>query len=245
MASVSQPRTRSDKMLDELLAAINGLKATQVTKEHFDNKLDHLETRLNDHQQQLTSIDTRLKAVESTSTDPGMIYKELYDQECRKSNVIIFNFPELPSSTKKADYYKKEINQIYRCFNKMGIVSSNDNKVNMRILRLGKASCPEKPRPLRITFKNKDVKEKVLALAHNLRGDEAWGSIVITDDLTKKQQEMGKVERQRLLTLAETKNSERTADDNSKEVEWKVIGSYGRHNLRLHKFRKRVEEEDD
>ena len=182
--------------LEHVMKAITDIKDKQITKEYFDGKFAKLEEAVRGHGTNITSIENHLIAVESNTTDLSIIYKELYEKERRKNNVVLFNFPELPSSTPTSTYYKKEKLQINECFAKMGIYGCSNDQVKMSIRRLGKPANPGctlmKPRPLKITFTNSVVRDEVLAAAIGLKGDETWGDVVITADLTKKQQEMEK-----------------------------------------------------
>ena len=219
----------------EILKQLAGLYEKQVTKKHFDDEVSSIKSTLQQHEERFNDIESRLSAVESTTSNPDAIYKELYDQECRKSNIVVFKFPEQSNHQNKKEYYKREYNQVKELFIDMKLIDSVNDTIKMKLYRLGKTPNTDQPRPLKIMFTNNEIKNEVFCAAKCLKGHPKWGKVTICCDLTKKQLALGKERRAALLTEAKAKNDERSTDDMEKGIEWKVFGNYGRFNLRLQK----------
>ena len=219
----------------QILEQLAGLSENQVTKRHFDDEITGIKSTLQKHEDRFNAMEDRLAAVESTTSNPDMIYKELYDQECRKSNIVVLNFPEQNNHQNKREYYIQEHKQVKEMFTDMEIIDSVNDTIKMRLYRLGKTPNNDKPRPLKIIFRNNEIKNEVFSAVKHLKGNPKWRKVNICCDLTKKQLALGKEKRAALLLEAQTKNDERTADDIDKGIEWKVYGNYGRCNLRLQK----------
>lgn len=228
-------------MSREILKQLKDIKDNQVTKEYFDEKVSNLENKIKDHDQKFETIEQRLTDVESTSLNQNTLYRELYEQESCKNNVIIFNFPEQSSSISKKKQRENEHKEMMKMFADMGIISNRvKDSVKMKMFRLGKDQLQDKIRPIKIIFRNRMTKEEVMSAAYELRNNDGWEDIVITDDLTKKQRELASIMRNELLEKAATKNEQRTEKEIEDGVEWKVRGSFGRHNLRLVKVKPEI-----
>ena len=78
-----------------------------------------------------------------------------------------------------------------------------------------------------------EVRNQIFSAAKNLKGNTKWKNVSIAPDLTKIQQKLGKKKREELLSLANTKNSERNQRDIDNGYEYKVIGNYGQGTLRM------------
>ena len=241
-------RGRSQDSIDKQLKAI--LK-NMLTKEHFDDEMSSIKTKLDEHEEKIKDMDERLEKVEngSTSASPDAVLTEIHDQDSRKKNVIIFKLPEHVSGNSKAQTYKKELKLITELCADMGIIDSVNDTINVRFSRLGKIPNPAKPRPMKVIFRYTAIREQVFIAVANLKGIERWKNISITPDLTKAQMQLSKTKRNALLQLAKTRNELRTEEDIASGVEFKVVGHYGHGNLRIHKFKRTVviadEEEDE
>ena len=108
-----------------------------------------------------------------------------------------------------------------------------DDEIQFRFYRLGKRIDIQNPRPLKLMFNHSGIKEQIFAAAKNLKGLEKWKHVSIASDLTKKQQELGKLKREEFLQEAIDKNNKRSDADINEGVEYKVMGSYGLGTLRV------------
>ena len=219
----------------EILKQLAALSDNQVTKQHFDDELSGIKSTLQVHENRISSIEERLTAVENTATNSDAIYKELYDQERRKSNIVIFKLPEQDDQRNKKQLFKKEYEQVKEMLIDMELLDSINDNIKMRLFRIGKTYNKEQPRPLKVIFRNNEIKEQVFSSVKHLKGNPKWINVNICCDLTKQQQALGKAKRAELLNEAKAKNDNRSTDEIEKGVEWRVLGNYGRFNLRLQK----------
>ena len=220
----------------EILKQLEALSQNQVTKQHFDGELGEIKSTLQAHEDRLSNIEGRLDAVESTTSNSDTMYKELYEQECRKSNIIAFNFPEQDKQLSKKETFEKEYEQVKEMLVDMKLLDTEHDNIKMRLFRIGKPLGTDRPRPLKLMFRSKEIKDQVFASVRYLKDHPKWENINICCDLTKKQQALGKAKRAELLMEAKTKNDKRSTVEIQKGVEWKVFGNYGRFNLRLQKI---------
>lgn len=220
---------------------INALLDNQVTKKYFDDRLKKLEDRIDHQETKLVEVDTRLQTVESSvALLPDNIYTEMQDQELRKKNIMIFNLPE-PISNDKKDRFKQE-NEIVRNILIDIEATTQNQQVHMKLLRLGKATADDKIRPLRVTFRSAEFRERVLMLRRNLKDHESWTDISIAPDLTKIQQNLSKRKRNEMIVKAAANNSKLSDEEKQNGIEWKVLGSYMSGNLRLAKVTQQPQE---
>ena len=89
----------------------------------------------------------------------------------------------------------------------LNLITEGDIKYNM--MRLGRAK-PESVRPLKVTFRNSIIKDRVLDCCPNLKGKEKWAGISIVPDLTKTQRKLAKQEREKLKAKVIKNNEERS-----------------------------------
>ena len=90
-----------------------------------------------------------------------------------------------------------------------------------------------KPRPLRIILENNIIRNNILTNAKNLKGKHSWKGISIVPDMTKMQQNLSKLHRDKLLMDAQKRNRELGLDNIDNGVEYKVIGHYALGTLRM------------
>ena len=80
--------TRSKAQEDVLMKQLNEVlenQKSQLTKEHFDSKINSIKNTLKEHDEEIASIKARLDVVENQpSWNSDETYKELYEQEIRK-----------------------------------------------------------------------------------------------------------------------------------------------------------------
>ena len=233
-SSGTQPITNND-----LAEQLSQVLASMVTRQHFDQTMQEASARLDAHDQQLDALDERLVAVEETTTNSNDMYQELYQRKCRENNIIIFKLPEQHVAGNSKDSFKKDEQQLNKLFTDMKLLSDEDDKLDIkRMYRLGKfSSTATSPRPVIVTFKHSDVKEQIFAAVKNLKGIDKWSNVSIADDMTKTQQKLAKKMRGELLKEAQGKNDSRTEDDIMNGIEYKVMGSYGRCNLRVQRIK--------
>ena len=221
MGSRATMNTINDKL--ELL--INN----QITKEHFEETIGRMEKRIDKNGKVIKAINTKVNNLETMPTD---IYTEIHDQEQRKRNIIIFKLNEHEGIMDKKERRNKEKETIGKLLHDMTDLNLlAEGNINYRIFRVGKDTA-KKSRPLKVSFDNSFIRDRVLDCCKNLKEKEEWQGISIVPDLTKIQQDLSKQTRAKLKQKANEKNDNR-ADDEIDTFEWKVVGHYGLGNLRL------------
>ena len=224
-----------EDILSKQLAEILENQKSQLTKDHFDSEVNAIKDTLRDHTNEINQIKTRLEAVENRpDNDPNGIYKELYEQEVRKNNIIIFKMPEQTVGN-KLETSNKERQAINEMFMDMKLIDTEDDEISFRFTRLGKNPNTDNPRPLKIIFNNCLVKGQIFKAAKNLKGLGRWKKVSITGDMTTKQRELRKIKWQELQKEANNKNNARTENDIEQGLVYKVLGNYGTGNLRVQK----------
>ena len=225
--------TRSKAADDAILKKLQAMSEVMLTKDHFDNEIQAVNEKLDAHDKRFEDIENRLTKVESNNIDyANDVYTEMHEQEKRKNNIIIFKLPEQDMELTKIDIWRKDKEVVTDLLTDMKLLDENGDNINMRISRLG-TIAENKMRPMRITFRNMEVRNQIFSAAKNLKGNTKWKNVSIAPDLTKIQQKLGKKKREELLSLASTKNSERNQRDIDNGYEYKVIGNYGQGTLRM------------
>ena len=225
--------TRSKAADDAILKKLQAMSEVMLTKDHFDNEIQAVNEKLDAHDKRFEDIENRLTKVESNNIDyANDVYTEMHEQEKRKNNIIIFKLPEQDMELTKIDIWRKDKEVVTDLLTDMKLLDENGDNINMRISRLG-TIAENKMRPMRITFRNTEVRNQIFSAAKNLKGNTKWKNVSIAPDLTKIQQKLGKKKREELLSLASTKNSERNQRDIDNGYEYKVIGNYGQGTLRM------------
>ena len=217
--------------LQSLNEKLNVLLSTQVTKEHFDDKLQNLEEKVKGQEERLIEVDKKVEKIENEM--PDNIYTELHDQELRKKCAIIFGLPEQNCNNEKERRIKdKETTmELIDALNDIDLISEGD--IHFGVLRLGKYKADSiKPRPVKVSFSTCTIRDIVLSCCKNLKGKSEWNGVSIVPDLTKIQQKLSVAKRARLLKEADEKNNGRNSDEVNK-FQYKVLGHYGLGNLRI------------
>ena len=179
--------TRSKAADDAIMKQLREMSSNMLTKVHFDDEMKAIDKKLKEHDEKIKDIDQRLTQVETTPINyADDIYKELYDQEVRKNNIIIFKMPEQNTEgINKSNVLEKEKEAVTNLFADMELIDAVDDRVSMRVYRIGNSTSP-KPRPLRVILHHSDIRRQVFNAAKNLKGNTKWKKVSISPDLTKK-----------------------------------------------------------
>lgn len=223
--------------LESLNTMLKELLSKQVTKEHFDSEIGKMNKKIEKQEKKINNVTTRLEKMENDSKKMiNEIYQEIYEQDQRKKNVIIFGLQEQRNENDKVEIRKKEQENVINLLTDMKVFGPDDECIYMRTYRLGRLNpMAEKPRPLKIELGSFIIRDQVFLHAKNLKGNKKWQKISIVPDLTKTQLCTAKAKRKELLASATKKNNELSSEDEENEVEWKVLGNYSLGNLRLQK----------
>ena len=113
------------------------------------------------HDQQIAEMDERLLIVEATKeTYADGVYKEMHDQEKRKTSVIIFSLDEQNQQLAKKDIFKKDKLAVKSLFTDMKLLDPTGDNINMRVSRIGQYD-EGKTRPIRVALTNAEVKNEI------------------------------------------------------------------------------------
>ena len=88
-------------------------------------------------------------------------------------------------------------------------------------------AATDKPRPLRVGFRNESMQSTFVEAARELSEKPGWKNVSVVPDLTPAQQ----AERKRLLAEAKKRNDELEADEEPKNFRWRVAGKRGEERL--------------
>lgn len=177
----------------------------QRVKEHFDRKFDK---SCVDGEGKLSFAGVVAKEVENKMAEVEQVteqFREDRDVALRSNNIILYRIPESDFVTfrTRIGEDRKFIDEL--CNDALGVSLADDDITNM--YRLGRrpddaAQRSAKPRPLLVTFRDAQVKRRIMANVACLRDtSERYSHIGISHDLTPKQ----RVENKTLLDNAKQK----------------------------------------
>ena len=236
-SSVNKKSTIASKSSEENLIFPNKLSSLTI-----DVGEDKVAKRISSKEAHETTGKTK-----EAETDFELAVKEMDDREKRKSEIIIFNLPELnlkahegssstttntgagPSTTisNVFDYDRKVVRDIFKEF---GIA---DNMCLPKYLRrIGTQDKNESvrdsnPRPLIVSFYTQQEKELILSKTKLLKGSEAFRNVRIRANWTMKQREQAKKE----IALAKERNEERYMLSKNQKWVWTSLGVIRRKKI--------------
>jgi hypothetical protein len=148
--------------------------------------------------------------------------EEERERKARELNVIVHGLEEChDSALSGADKMKIDVEQCVEAFRAMDLgVEANEVKFCRRVGARGETS-----RPLIVGFYNHNVRNRILRA--DWRGMEPEMSV--GPDMTKKQRE----EEAQIWKDLETKNNNRTEEERSKNLKWRMVGQKGERRLIL------------
>lgn len=150
------------------------------------------------------------------------------EKKQRACNIIIHGIPDLNSADKNE--VKQYDDNVVKCF-----LEDIGLEVNCKSsYRLGKKTeiVEQSKRPMKIVMQNEQDKDKIMMNLKNLKGNEKYKGVSVTDDHTIKERNTIKewVEKARAANAAESPDS---------AYEWKVRGS-PKNGMKLKKLKKRA-----
>ena len=238
--SADQPKDFTNainKRFETFKKNIKASLTTQIANSHakLDKKL--ADALINHHADITTSATEAIKR----STTPAREFKEIMreqrdeqmaeenDKRRRASNIIVHGLKELPENS--SDNKEHDSNLIKTLLSDIGL--NTDFKSFFRLgKRSGEASTQR--RPLKITMINESDKDRVLASLSNLKGNDNYIGVSITEDYSLKERELIKSFSQRAKDANENEGG-------NPQFIWRVRGT-PKNGLFLKKFRKRVTE---
>ena len=217
-----------EKVVDE---NTKGVKTNKDNVETIRSELDLVKTDT----AKIASMESALSIVQAAvlNIDKAKLVTEVSEMSAiehnerkyRDKNIVIYNFQEPPASIMVGKLRKEEDSKaIDVLFKDM----KNDMSISENVLkfaRLGEKK-DDKSRPLLISFKKIDEKNKMFSTAKNLKNNSKYVKMSITPDVTKQQR------REDILIEkeAEELNNKRTPEE-AKNWEWKLRGLQGEKTM--------------
>ena len=227
------PCESSSEALDNKIKEVNA-KVDEVKKDvkeigdrqdSADLREQVRDTRVDKQDTEIAALRERLARLEADSGNH--ILGEIDDRKLREQNVIIHGIPELQNDSIQA---KKEADQatLQYLLDTLGlnINVSTDVKFCRRRGKVEEGDNQGDPRPLLVGFRYQRDQETVLANSWRLSKvkDKATRDVNIVRDLTDRERK-----RERDLVLdVKNKNLQRSDDEQSKNLVYKVVGERGR-----------------
>ena len=208
----------------------------------FEIKQKELEDALLANQRQTSSNTERLDAVEkdinevkqASRKDREDVVKkattkwsrEMMERDSRKGNIVVYGLNEPPVSIKAGHERQARDKTITAdLFDALRVeVQEEDVKYAVRVGKLTEAAAT-KPRPLKIGFRNQDVREQIFKNAKNLPSTP-FHSVSIVPDLTDQQREDDK----EIFEEAKKMNDEMSEEDAENFI-YRCIGRRGERTI--------------
>ena len=171
---------RLETKMDQILATL-GEKASKAD-------MDNLEKRVSDNTKELAELKAKQQEGASGGTDISKCLNEMAERESRKNNVVMFKVPESMAD----DIEARIMHHLELAKSLLAKLQLNIEISKEQVRRLGKkTNDKDKPRPMRVTFKEEDDKRKILKAASQIK-DKAKDcprlkEIIVKPDLTPHQ----------------------------------------------------------
>lgn len=156
---------------------------TEITK--LNSRINHLEQ----------ATEKQVQTLGSTSNSED-IFKEYYERETRKKNVIIFGQPESNHNVNMQQTDKDSVTKI------LSHICPHVNTSNIKVVRLGKkipSANADRPRPIKLMLGDSSISSEIFRRSLELKLMPEFKHLTITSDKTPKQQMEYKNIRQQLL----------------------------------------------
>ena len=205
--------TTRDAQHDEMMLALKNM----------NDKLTSVESKVDKSEKSVADIQRRVDAVEQhiTASDSAT-YKELYDIEAKRSNIILFGLPE-PERTGTSSQKEQDAKVVDGIFEHL----TGEKKAFEIKFRIGKKQ-DDKPRPILVNLRDMHSKDEILSKTNALRDHPLWKTVYIQPDFTKKQQEYNRELEAQLKSTAESRNSELK---NGEQWRWVLRGKWTQRHL--------------
>ena len=155
----------------------------------LEAKVINLEDKLESQKAQwprleTNKMDTRQQQSSQEQMEPDTVISEIYDRKRRENNLVMYGVAKSKSSvtTERIEHDRKWAVDFMRA---CGI--SAEDKI-YEAYRIG-GIRPDKPRPMRLKFTDIKPKIDIFRNLKNLKGNEAYSSVRVANDLTKKERE--------------------------------------------------------
>ena len=175
-------------------------------------------------------MEATVEDIQGNKTSGTQVFEELAERERRSTNVVIYDVQENSSQDRRVRE-ERDYSGLLQLFKVIEV------DVNLDCVKLVRREGEKKEgvdRPLKVVFRKKDDRDKVLSNSFMLARsrEEVWKKVSIKADLTQKQRDL---ERD-LEKSAASKNLTRTREEKEERRAWKVVGKRGEKVLRLVKL---------
>lgn len=204
-----------NEMMARELAELKGIVSTV---EETTDEIKTTQSTIVAEQTQLKDDHTVLKAKVDNLSEISVTDEELEDRLSRISNIIIHNLPE-SKKPEAADRWKNDKEKVENlCRNVLHVNNVNvENVLRLGNGKSGKSNDNKSPCPLRVTFSQRSMRDKVLKSSGALKDHNGeFKSISIREDRTPFQRD-----RMRFL-VKEVQRMQEEADRNGEDKVWKV-----------------------
>jgi hypothetical protein len=199
--------------INDLLKSVNDIKATQskiisMVKQQSE-KLTGLTTKVEDLVLRMDSlaadneslksrvacVEDKMTSLQQSSADPNSVIgnnliNEMVDRQSRANNIILFNLPEVHSDTINPISDESILNELLKLL-LLDIHYTHISRVGIK--------DASKPRPLKITFSNRNDAFQVFSNQKKLKSNPTWSHLHFASDRTKMQRDFMSKLRQELL----------------------------------------------
>ena len=162
--------------------AIPGVKQVMIMVSNIKDSYDEMKIKLNRIENKMNESCTELMV--DHKIDQAL--HDFKERELRKNNLILYNLPESTAETGEArkEEEAKAVGKFCECLDSEDIPDD--------IVRLGerKTENGAKPRPVKVTFNNENIKRKILTNSKKLRDVSEFKKVTLTPDYTFRQRKM-------------------------------------------------------
>ena len=217
--------------LSQFKANYNELKAVlsqvQNNLKETDTRVQVLEDSKATSSARMDRMEATVKDMQQNSSSGSEVFEELAERERRSTNIIIHEVEESKSTDKKTRE-ERDMGGLLQLFKEIKVNTTLDD---VKLIRREGEKKEGESRPLKVVFRKKEDRDRVLANAFNLAksNDEVWRKVSLKSDLTKKQRNL---ERE-LEKTAASKNLTRSQEEVQEKRAWKVVGKRGERVMRL------------
>lgn len=208
--SASSPSVTNDDKFNKLIDMFNDLKSSQnkiilslnscresiksqdKKLSSFDSKFDLISNQITSVMEENKSLKSRIEQLESKlssveqsqsnthSINQEGFFSEFMDRQSRSRNIILFNLPDLSTSS---DVHINDVSLIDEMFNIIGISTKP-----LSVHRLGKPSS--KPRPIRIVMPSPPDVFQILKVKRQLLNVDKFKTVRVSSDQTLQQRKL-------------------------------------------------------
>jgi hypothetical protein len=214
-ASAARLEERMNALEGRFMEVENRVVRNEAVVQEATRKVDDVERRQTRLEQEMEKERERMRRERA---------EEMRERDIRRKNVIMHRVGEAGEEVKAAEERRAwDLESCDNIFKALNMSLTSDTAVRF-CRRVGEKGAG--PRPLVVGFRREEQKEDVLEQAKNLRNTQ-FAEVVIIPDLTQEQRK----DEADMVAEAERRNADLSADDQAKNLKWKVVGARGERRL--------------